>query len=906
MNRSTENRVAIAFWLVLTVLAIVRLIFFSVTTGYIDNSRRTERAQQTLQELHSTLSELQDAETGQRGFVLTGDEKYLEPYTAAVQSLPGCLVKLGALVADDPEQATRHQQAETIARKKLAEAAEVIKRYREGGFEVAQARIREGIGKTLMDEFRALITQMETVETERLNTFASATKSSRERGVQTFGMLTLLDFAVLTIAFLFIHRYARARDRAEAELRRTSAFQQLILDGAGNAIITGDGEGKIRIFNRTAERWLGWRASEVVGGLDWPWIDRDEVRQRLETLSRERGKPVTNALEAFINDTDNEQADVREWSFITRSGNRLPVRMSVTALHDSAGNLSGYCGIAADISEQRRVQQALKDAKDAAEQASRAKSLFLANMSHELRTPLNAIIGYSEMLAEDALAAGQTQTVDDLKKITQAGKHLLSLINDVLDLSKVEAGKMRLHLEEFSVPLMVQDVASTITPMLRQNSNTLKVDVPDDLGSITADLTKLRQVLFNLLSNASKFTTNGEVTISARQHTHGGFEEIHFIVRDTGIGMNSAQLDVLFQAFSQADTSTSSKYGGTGLGLAISRQFCRMMGGDIDARSELGHGSTFPVRLPARVENRIVDADANAAATSLHHAAGEDPSRAAGIPRTLAPSANAGTVLVIDDDATARDLLRRFLEADGFHVVTARSGAEGLALARSLRPVAITLDVMMPEMDGWAVLSELKSGDPLREIPVVMLSIVDDKSMGYALGATAFMTKPVDRTELLRVLNRYRNSHPKTILIVEDDTASADLISRALGEDGWEVRLAENGRIGLELLAERPPALILLDLMMPLMDGFEFAAELRRHDAWREIPVIVLTSKELTDEDHARLNGGVQKIMQKSGVSREQILREVRDLIHRKIVTRNATGTGAAERAPASSEGSAP
>jgi PAS domain S-box-containing protein len=868
MKRANEKRVTIAFWVVLTVLAIVRLVFYGVTTGYIDNSRRVEQARLVLQELHATLSALQDVETGQRGYVITGEEQFLEPYRAAIDLVPQHLATLRKLVADDPEQLARHTEAERLATAKMAEVTEVIKRYRDGGFPTAQERVREGTGRRLMDAFRAVEVQMDHAENARLNKFATATATDHRRGVAMFGMFTLLDFAVVTIAFLIIHRFASARDRAEAELQRTSAFQQLILNGAGNAIITGDKNGVIQIFNRTAERWLGWRAEEVVGKRDWPWIDPHEIQQRLDELSRERGEPVTDPVQAFTARITADRADVREWNFITKSGERLPVRVSVTELRDVDGNVTGICGIAADISEPRRVQQALHDAKDAAEQASRAKSLFLANMSHELRTPLNAIIGYSEMLAEDAQAAGQAQSVDDLRKITQAGKHLLSLINDILDLSKVEAGKMRLHLESFSVPLMIEDVVSTIGPMMRQNKNSLKVDVPKDIGSITADLTKLRQVLFNLLSNASKFTNGGEVTIAARRFNHGGVEEIHFIVRDTGIGMNSTQLDALFQAFSQAEPSTASRFGGTGLGLAISRQFCRMMGGDIEVRSEVGHGATFTVRLPAQVEDRTGDSSALAPTTAS--------------PRAIAPSPTAGAVLVIDDDPAAQELLRRYLEADGFRVVTANSGAEGLSLARTMHPVAITLDVMMPETDGWKILSELKADASLRDIPVVMLSIVDDKSMGFALGAAAFMTKPIDRLELLRVLNKYRDSHPKTILIVEDDSASADLIGRTLVEDGWDVRLAENGRVALELLGQREPALILLDLMMPLMDGFEFAAELRRHGPWRDIPVIVLTSKDLTDEDRRRLNGDVQKIVHKEGMSREQILHEVHAVIDQK------------------------
>jgi CHASE3 domain sensor protein len=287
IKRSTEKRVAIAFWLVLTVLAIVRLVFFSVNTGILDNSRRVEHSRQVLQEIHATLSALQDAETGQRGFIISGDESFLDPYDEAVQMLPQRLAALRALLSEEPEQLERFERAERLANEKMQVAGSIISEYRRGGFNAAQQRIREGTGKHLMDGFREAVAEMDVAEHNRLNNFALASAASRRNGVMTFGMLTLLDFALLSIAFLTIHRYASQRDRAEAELRATSSLQQLILDSAGNAIITGDEHGHVRIFNRTAERWLGYREEDVVGGLDWPWIDQEEIQQRLEALSRE-------------------------------------------------------------------------------------------------------------------------------------------------------------------------------------------------------------------------------------------------------------------------------------------------------------------------------------------------------------------------------------------------------------------------------------------------------------------------------------------------------------------------------------------------------------------------------------------------------------------------------------------
>jgi len=512
-----------------------------------------------------------------------------------------------------------------------------------------------------------------------------------------------------------------------------------------------------------------------------------------------------------------------------------------------------------------RLFREIEDKSRQLENASRYKSEFLASMSHELRTPLNAIIGYSEMLEEEAGDLGQEGFIPDLQKIHGAGKHLLSLINNVLDLSKIEAGKMDLYLENFDVASMTQEVVATVKPLVEKNGNTLEVHYADGLGTMRADLTKLRQALFNLLSNACKFTERGTVTLRAGRESVNGDEWISFSVRDTGIGMSPEQTSKLFQAFTQADASTTRKYGGTGLGLAISRKFCQMMGGDISVASTPGHGSTFTARLPAAVVEREA-----ASLTRAGETAATAPRVAEGAP----------TVLVIDDDLTVHDLLSRFLNKEGLRMVAARSGEEGIRLARELRPAVITLDVLMPGMDGWAVLTALKADPDLSDIPVIVLSIVDEKQMGYALGAADYLTKPIDWERLAAVLEKFECPRPPCpVLIVEDDTSLRELLRRRLQKEQWTVIEAENGRAGLERMSEREPELILLDLMMPEMDGFQFLDEVRKHEDWRSIPVIVITAKELTPEDRQRLNGSVEKILQKGAYSREELIREVRDLV---------------------------
>jgi signal transduction histidine kinase/DNA-binding response OmpR family regulator len=512
-----------------------------------------------------------------------------------------------------------------------------------------------------------------------------------------------------------------------------------------------------------------------------------------------------------------------------------------------------------------RLFREIEDKGRQLEEADRHKSEFLANMSHELRTPLNAIIGYSEMLQEDAVDLGAEQFTDDLRKINAAGKHLLELINAVLDLSKIEAGQMELYLESFDVAGLARDIAAVIQPLAAKNANRLEVRCPDAIGPMHADLTKVRQALFNLLSNACKFTERGSVSLTVTREAMDGQDWMTFDVSDTGIGMTPEQLDRLFEAFTQADAATTRRYGGTGLGLALSRRLCRMMGGDVTAQSESGRGSTFTIRLPAVVRPAAEEGAALPAPVE-----------------TVPP--RVGTVLVIDDEAAVRDLMQRFLSREGFRVVTASSGEEGLRRARELRPDAITLDVMMPGMDGWAVLSALKADPGVAAIPVIMLTIVDDKNLGYALGAADYLTKPIDRERLVSVLTQYRRDRP--VLIVDDDAGLRQLLRRMLEPEGYTVLEAENGRAALERLRDSSPGAILLDLMMPEMDGFEFVAEFRRHEAWRGIPIVVVTAKDLSREDRERLNGHVERILQKGMHSRAELLAEVRELVGLSVARR--------------------
>jgi signal transduction histidine kinase/DNA-binding response OmpR family regulator len=492
---------------------------------------------------------------------------------------------------------------------------------------------------------------------------------------------------------------------------------------------------------------------------------------------------------------------------------------------------------------------------------SENKSQFIANVSHELRTPLNAIIGLTEMMVTNAARFGTEKAQDPLNRVKNAGTHLLGLINQVLDLSKIEAGKLELNPASVDLTPLIDEVVGTARQLAEQNKNRLVVDAPDNLGALTVDPMRLRQILLNLLSNACKFTKQGEVKLRARKLVDGrGWIEL--AVADSGIGMTAEQLGKLFQEFTQADASTAQRFGGTGLGLAITKRFCTMLGGDVTVESIPGRGSTFTIRLPDQ---------------GVAQPVAESPVPAA------APDGRA-TVLVVDDDPTVRSLLAKTLDKEGYRVISACNGLEGLALAREHRPQAITLDVLMPQMDGWGALKELKADAGLRDIPVIMVTVLNERGMAIPLGAADFMTKPVDRQRLAAILREHcATPGSASILVVEDDLPTREALCRTLESMGYASHASVNGRSGLDWLADHPaPSLILLDLMMPEMDGFEFLRELRKRPAFAEVPVIVVTAKELTAEDMRVLSGQTERIIAKDEAYLAEMAAAVRGRLTRQ------------------------
>lgn len=647
--------------------------------------------------------------------------------------------------------------------------------------------------------------------------------------------------------------------RSASRLTQSEARYRQLVEISPEAIIVHDGE-RIIYINPAGAHLLGHTdPSRLIGAAAAPFLPT--------TLRRETGDGIIRYERDLI---------------LADGGN---VTLELVAAPFIAEGKPAWQVVARNITERKQAEEALRNARDLAEEASRAKSRFLANMSHELRTPLTTIIGYADLIAIAAQHREFERIQEDIVRVRNAGKHLLAIINDLLDLSKIEAGRMEIHVAPFPVRAVAEEIVASMEAFAQSRQNTLRLEIDPTVGLMHSDEVRVRQVLYNLVHNACKFTENGHVTVSVARsdqahsvHSNGHSAWITFTVSDTGIGMTEEQIARLFQEFTQADSSTTRKYGGTGLGLALSRRLVRMLGGDIAVTSKPGVGSAFVVTLPehlAHVATTDSAPDDNGVSTPA-------------LPEPQENQERKHLILLIDDDPAVRDLLPRALERPDLHIETAADGASGLELARLLMPDLIILDILMPEIDGWTVLSELKTSNDTAAIPVILLTIADDAKRGVLLGAAEMLNKPADLDRLERqirlLLSKRANlaeAESKQVLIVEDDDDVRDYLRRALAHEcpDWTIIAVSDGQTALDHCTTSMPDGIVLDLMLPGMDGMQFIEAMRMLPDGCSVPIIVVTAKELTPAEHDNLNRSVARILHKGMFHCNDFVHEVRSAI---------------------------
>lgn len=681
----------------------------------------------------------------------------------------------------------------------------------------------------------------------------------------------------------------------QAELTETAedakTYLENVLDNVADSVITTDTGGRIVEFNPGATRIFGYMRDEMVGKhIETLWINPEQRREILGLMERD----------GFISNYETKLQ--------TKDGRILDTIVTLSYITNDTGERIGTVGITKDITEKKRLQreieiknaelrelnerleekvvertQELRRANAELERSNKIKSQFIATMSHELRTPLNSILGFSELLGEDRGGTLNEKQKRYISNIYNSGSHLLQLINNILDLAKIESGKMDLNPERFFVPQAIDEVTSVIRPLFDKKHLTFNITIARDVTHISADRIKFKQVLYNLLSNAVKFTPDrGEIGLHARMVEDDDYgrtspshspakNHLQLSITDSGIGIKPEDQDRIFSEFEQVDNSYARRYEGTGLGLALTRRIVELHSGVISVQSEEEKGSTFTVTLPPREETAV----------SLPCVC--PPAADEQVDHFAERSGAAPMIVVVEDDSATRELLTLYLAEGGYQVATVRNGDDAVATIRELQPFAVILDVMLPGKDGWQILQELKSDTELKEIPVIMATMVDNQELGFALGATDYLMKPIDRSGLVKKLEQITNAHkrhrkPVTILCVDDHADVLELLSTILESGGYSVLTADSGREGMEKAVVYRPDLIILDLMMPDMDGFEVAQSLKANVATADIPICILTAKDITVEERMELAGKIESVMQKSFFSKEDLLLHIRDL----------------------------
>ncbi len=863
-------------------------IFLAMAAGSVYSIKQNEQtanwvthSEEVKNQIHAILATVEDMESADRGYVITGADEYLDTYEAAKNQIYGRLDTLEELVADNELQSRRVAQLKPLVIYKMDIVAEIIARRRQGGYAAAAAAFETGEPKGTGDAVRSLAAQMLATE----NDLQVQRREDNDR--QTlFSLVTALGtsavgLGVLTVAAFIIARQYRHRLQAQAQLAKKSAELQGVLDNAPLGIFLKDGQGRYLLLNAPMEPLLGAPPADCLGRTPAELFSADRAAV-IESEDREvlaDGRPHTIDLELRCGDD------------VVRS-----FRTHKFTLRDAEGKIYAIGGISEDVTERRRLDAKLRQALATAEAASRTKSQFLANMSHELRTPLNSIIGFSEILSDKLFGALNEKQQQYVGNILASGQHLLLLINDLLDLAKIEAGKMNLELAQANIAELTSEAATLVRGSAERKGVALEF-TPVEAGlAAWLDGPRTKQIIYNLLSNAVKFTpVGGRVTLTAQKIADprcplwGGprqgipgeplpGEWLQLTVADTGIGIAEKDLRRIFNEFEQVDASYSRQQEGTGLGLALATKLAQLHGGGVWAESpgRLNQGSKFHVLLPLAGPPQNLERRPENALPVVKKTARLSASTP---PFPLPVAGNASRrplVLVVEDEAAAGDLIKEYLTQGGYEVARATSGEEALRLAETLRPAVITLDILLPDAHGFDVLTRLKAAPATQHIPVVIISVTDDRQTGLSLGATEFFVKPVNAAKLLAALERVRASIQREIqrvLVVDDEPIARETIVAMLEPRGYAIQAAESGEEALRLITTAVPDVAIIDLTMPGMSGFDLVAHLRRDPATRELPICIYTAKDLSAAEMHWLHEQATVVTAKP--FREQLLTEL-------------------------------
>ena len=630
-----------------------------------------------------------------------------------------------------------------------------------------------------------------------------------------------------------LRRYHRASVRLLDDIFEHSNVAMKVKDAQGRILRINDTAAKL--MGKPSEQLLG-RTIDVVATPETAELVRKHDREVLE----EHGVTACEEQVSYLGGS---------YTFLTR-------RFPITNEH---GKVDGVGVLSVDISQRIHMEHELRTAKAEAEAANQAKSLFLANMSHELRTPLNSIIGLSELTFEQAEEREDSETAEIMRRVVNAGRHLLSLINDILDISRIESGRVELHTEVVQVHTLLESVVHSMQPLASSNGNRLVLEVAPEVGLACIDVTRLKQVLLNLVGNAIKFTQNGEVKVSASCRD----QQLYVAVSDTGIGMSPDQMERIFEPFEQADRSIARRFGGSGLGLTISRQLLGLMRGRVDVSSGIQAGSVFTICLP------VGDVD-------------KAEPRAANTNDTVSTRDRNPVVLVVDDDPDACGMVRNALQRDGINVVSASSGEQALALTRALRPAVMVLDILLGDMTGWDVLAAIRADPEHAELPVILCTVTDPDRRTGLLGVVEHLTKPFDRDHLSHLVQRFvGDSTASSLLVVDDDDFYRNSIASVLRQAGHQVDTAPNGEHALRMMRQRAPDLLLLDMVMPGMDGLEVIEAMRTDPALAPVPIMLVTAADVTPEISRRLYERAVLLIRKGEADITDVVQHVHQLLER-------------------------